>query len=131
MKVHRLSIKQIDWNKADVRKSKSPCVWIKIITIQTIAISDEGSEINCIDQSLAIRNKIDFIPTICTAYAAGSTSIRLEGETKHAITARVIGNARISLTMGRRVVDRNLCVDVFIGKPGKKDNLIVTYPHKN
>ena len=130
-KVASLQVRQIDWKRAGVRKSKSPCVWIEIAAALTLAVIDEGSEINCIDYSFATKNKIEFVPTRCTAYAAGSMNIQLEGETRNLIFAQVKeGNSQISLLLGKMVIVRNLGVDVLIGEPGKKDNLIVTYPHK-
>ena len=80
-KVACLEARQANWNKLGVRKSSSPCVKIAMDTVNTVAIIDEGSEINCVDKEFAVRNKIQYRATKCKAYAAGSTSIRLEGET--------------------------------------------------
>ena len=130
-KVSCLSTRQFAWDNAGVRKSKSPGIVVAIGTEETFAVIDEGSEINCIDHTFAIRNKIAYLPTKCTAYAAGSTNIRLEGETSVNVDTKVVGvKTFITLHLGKMIVVKNLGVDILIGEPGKKDNLIVTFPHK-
>ena len=129
--VSRLGARQENWNIDGVRKSKSPCILVQIETVQTPAIIDEGSEINCMDYAFAVRHKIQFTPTKCVAYAAGSTNINLEGETRDSIKVQALEcSSPVMLHLGKMVVVRNLGIDLLIGEPGKKDNSMVTYPNK-
>ena len=64
-----------------IRKEKSPAVPVVVANRPALAIIDEGSEINCLDEELALKLQIQFIPTSCTALAAGSSRMKLVGQT--------------------------------------------------
>ena len=114
-----------------IRKSKSPCIWVQVQNVNTHAVLDEGSEINCMDHDFAVRNEIQFVPTHCVARAAGSNTMVLAGETKYNVTLTLMGTlVPVVLSLGRMVIVKNLGVDILVGEPGKADNKIVTYPHK-
>merc|ERR1711994_38488 len=54
------------------------------------------------------------------------------GVTKHEIFAEVVGaRNKVSISLGRMVVIRNLGADALVGQPGKIDNKILTSPHTN
>ena len=96
----------------------------------SLATIDEGSEVNCMDEGFAIRSNINFVPTICTATAAGSTTMKLVGQTKENVIMVVQGTIRpVVWNLGNMVVVRHLGTSILIGEPGKKDNKIVTIPH--
>ena len=92
-------------------------------TLATCVI-DEGSEMNCLDESLALRAGVSFIPTSAKAKAAGSSSISLAGQTAHDFLISVQG---VTDPVTWNLV-RNLGVEILIGEPGKADNSIITLP---
>ena len=69
--VYNLEIRFLQNNA--VRKEKSPAVAVTIGNRPALAILDEGSEINCLDEGFALKLRIQFVPTSCTAVAAGSS----------------------------------------------------------
>ena len=88
-KVQRLEERKSVWKSNGVRKSKSPCIYVTLcgaIAAVAFLTVDEGSEINCIDESYAIQHKIKYVPTSCKAVAAGSTSMKLAGQTSEDIS---------------------------------------------
>ena len=96
----------------------------------SLATIDDGSEINCMDEGFAIRSNVNFVPTICTATAAGLTTMKLAGQTKENVIMAVQGTTKpVVWNLGNMVVVRNLGTNILIGEPGKKDNKIVTIPH--
>ena len=96
----------------------------------TLATIDEGSEINCMDESFAVKNKIGFVPTICTATAAGLTTMKLAGQTQEHVLMTIQGTQEpVTWNLGNMVVVQNLGNDILIGEPGKKDNKIITMPY--
>ena len=96
----------------------------------TLATIDEGSEINCMDESFAIKNKIGFVPTICKATAANRTTMKLAGQTKENVHMTIQGTQEpVTWNLGNMVVVQNLGNNILIGEPGKQDNKIVTIPH--
>ena len=104
----------------EVRKSKSPSIKVKINDVVGTAVIDEGSEINCLDYQFATKNDIQFVPTDCIAQAAGSTNMKLAGETKKEMNMQVVGTVwPIVLNLGKMIVVANLGVDVLMGEPGK------------
>ena len=114
-----------------VRKEKSPTVAIDINNVASLATVDEGSEINCMDEKFAIKNKIQFIPTLCTATAAGSNSMKLAGQTFRDIVLDVKGSEfPVHWDLGKVVIVSNLGLDILVGEPGKADNKIITIPHQ-
>ena len=115
-KVLHLQQRQIYWCQTGVRKSKSPCLPVLLNSATAYATIDEGSEINCIDYQFAVRNQISFIPTKCTALAAGSNEMKLAGESKQLISVTVKNTLiPIVLTLEKVIVVRNLGVDILIG----------------
>ena len=123
----RRGLKQND----KVRKEKSPLVAILIKNIIFLATVEKGSEINCMDEKFAINNKIQFIPTLCTAKAAGSNSMKLAGQTFQYIVLDVQGSEfPVPWNLGKVVIVSNLGLDILVGEPGKADNKIITIPHR-
>ena len=78
------------WNSVGVRKSKSPCLPVLVNDATAYATIDEGSEINCMDYQFAVKNNIVFVPTKCTALAAGSNEMKLAGESQRMISVSVL-----------------------------------------
>ena len=106
-------------------------IFVIIKDIETHATVDEGSEINCLDEGFASKNGIKFERTDCKATAAGSTVMKLSGQTYNDITVTIRHKGKpIVWKLGRLVVVKNLGVDLLVGEPAKIDNEIVTFPHK-
>ena len=115
----------------NIRKEKSPTVPVLMNDAILLATVDEGSEINCMDEKFALKNNIKLIPTSCTATAAGSTTMKLAGQTFEDTVLSVQGSEfPIKWDLGKVVIVTNLGVDVLVGEPGKADNKIVTIPHR-
>ena len=129
LKVLKLGTRQHTWSSNGVRKAKSPCLPVLIENTETHATVDEGSEINCLDEGFATKNGIRFERTDCKATAAGSTVMKLSGQTNKDITIKHKGKP-IMWKLGRLVVVKNLGVDLLVGEPAKSDNEIVTFPHQ-
>ena len=105
-------------------------VAVSLKKLPAIATIDEGSEINCLDESFAMKNNIKFVPTGCRATAAGSTDMQLAGQTEDDVCLVVQGTKEpLSWDLQKMVVVKNLGVNILIGEPGKADNKIVTIPH--
>ena len=62
-----------------VRKESSPQIRINLRSTNIIATIDEGSELDCISDSLVSRLKLKFLPMKSTALAAGSLPLQLLG----------------------------------------------------
>ena len=122
------------WNSADcgaVRKCKSPAVPVIVNRTPTVAVIDEVSEINCIDEEFAIRANILFIPTTCKAVAAGTNKMKLAGQTMEDCKLFVQNLKKpLQWNLGKAVVVTNLGADILMGEPGKADNRITTIPHR-
>ena len=87
----------------------------------SLSTIDEGSEINCMDEGFAIRSNINFVPTVCMATAAGSTAMKLAGQTKENVIMAVQGTTKpVVWNLGNMVVVRNLGTNILIGEPGRK-----------
>ena len=128
--INRLQARRSSWKQNGVRKEKSPMVAISLKNTPAVATIDEGSEINCLDESYAVKNNIKFVPTGCQATAAGSTDMQLAGQTEDDVCLDVQGTKEpLSWDLQKMVVVKNLGVDILIGEPGKADNQIVTIPH--
>ena len=70
-----------------VRTQKSPTVQAMINkTVLSKATIDEGSELNVVDYKFCIRWKIEFCPTFHSATAAGSSIMKVRGQTTKAVT---------------------------------------------
>ena len=129
--VNKLQERHLAWNQNGVRKEKSPMVFVTVNNKPSVATIDEGSEINCLDEGFATRTGLEFVPTACTATAAGSNKMKLAGQTIENVGMKVEGASKsISWELGKMVVVRNLGVDILVGEPGKADNKVVTIPHK-
>ena len=129
-KIQKLESRKSTWINTGVRKSKSPCILAKLEDSPVYTTIDEGSEINCMDEGFAMKNKVKFVPTICKATAAGSTTMDLAGQTHNPISINIPHNNPIILNLGKMIIVKNLGVDILLGEPGKQDNEIVTIPHK-
>ena len=129
--VNKLWERRASWKKNGLRKENSPMVFVTINNKPAVATIDEGSEINCLDESFASKTGLQYIPTLYTATAAGSNNMKLAGQTIEDIGMKVEGASRIiSWELGKMLVVKNLGSDILIGEPGKADNQIVTIPHK-
>ena len=116
---------------SEVKKARSPAIWVTLLHSKAQAVIDEGSEINCLDYTYVKRNGISYIPTNCVAQAAGANRMKLAGETKDCIMLTLLNTvAPVILNLGKMIVVKNLGVDILIGEPGKADNEILTLPHK-
>ena len=114
-----------------IRKEKSPAVPVVVANRPALAIIDEGSEINCLDEELALKLQIQFIPTSCTALAAGSSRMKLVGQTVNDLKLYPQGVTNsLCWNLGKTVIVNNLGVDILLGEPGKVDNRISTVPHR-
>ena len=88
-------------------------------------------KINCVDESFAIRNQIEFIPTNCKAVAAGANKMKLAGQTVEDVQLSVQNiETQLYWNLGKAIVVTNLGADIIMGEPGKADNRITTIPHR-
>ena len=114
-----------------VRKEQSPMIAALVGSTTSTCVIDEGSEMNCIDESFAVRAGIIFIPTSCKAKAAGSSTISLAGQTSQDLLLKVQGaDTLVTWNLRKAVVVKNLGVDILVGEPGKRDNFILTLPNE-
>ena len=129
--VYKLGSRKVKEQQNPVRKERSPVVAVTIHNRPALATIDEGSEINCLDETFAIRSNILFIPTNCKALAAGKSEMKLVGQTLNDVRLTLQNTDKsIVWDLGKTVVVSNLGVDILIGEPGKADNRISTIPHK-
>ena len=127
--VYKLEIRLLQNNA--VRKEKSPAVAVTIENRPALAILDEGSEINCLDEGLALKLNVQFVPTSCTALAAGSSRMKLVGQTTEDIKLYPQGvDNTFCWNLGKTVIVNNLGTDSLVGEPGKVDNNIAFFPPK-
>ena len=113
-----------------VRKEKSPSVDTVINkSAPCKSVIDEGSEINVIDHKFCLRWKIRFSPSVHAATAAGSSTMKVEGQTVKDVVLDLL-DGDVKWNLGTCIVIKNLGVDLLIGEPGKVDNNICTKPHK-
>ena len=126
MKVQKLQQRKHLWSCDGVRKERSPMVAAMINTTVCTPTIDEGSEINFVDESFAIKAKIVIVSTRCSATAAGSSAMTLAGQTKDNVVLRIPHESPISWNLGKCVIVENLGVDVLVGEPAKVDNTIIT-----
>ena len=69
--------------------------------------------------------------TKCKAYAAGTSEMKLTGQTLEDVILHVQGvNTNISWNLGKVVIVKNLGSDISTGEPGKAENKVNTIPHK-
>lgn len=117
------------FSQSNISKSKSPSAKVKLGSLETYCIIDEGSELCCIDHSFALQNNILFSRTSESAVSAGSFRMQLMGETQYNIILNpMYGKSFIRWNIGRCVVVLNLGCPILIGEPGKSANSILTDP---
>ena len=127
------SVKKIEGRiqNEGILKAKSPSAKVSLFDTTTYCIIDEGSELCCIDQSLASSLNLPFSRTSECAMAAGSTSMTLIGETDSPIILKLsYCKFPIEWNLGNCVIVRNLGCPILIGEPGKSKNNIITDPTK-
>ena len=129
VQVNKLEGRKHMWVQDKVRKEQSPRVKAFLNDIQIHPVIDEGSELNCMSESFAIKNKILFSPTECSASSADSTGMKVMGQTVEDMVISPLHTNTVLWDLGRTVVVKNLSVDMLIGEPGKLDNKIITLPH--
>ena len=114
---------------SNILKAKSPSAKVQFMGKDTFCIIDEGSELCCIDQSLALSNNIPFSRTREFAVGAGSHSMTLVGETDNSVVLSLqYCKFPIKWDIGKCVIVRNLGCPILIGEPGKSNNNILTDP---
>ena len=114
-----------------ILKAKSPSAKVKIFQTDTYCIIDEGSELCCIDHSLAKSINIPFSRTTESAVGAGSSTMILVGETDASVVLSLpYCKYPIHWNLGKCVVVQNLGCPILIGEPGKLYNNILTDPTK-
>ena len=128
--IRKLEARKSIWANAGIRKAKSPCILATLGPVPVYVTIDEGSEVNCMDESFAMKNAITFVPTTCRATAAGCSTMVLAGQTKDNIVLNITHNKRVATVhVGKMIIVKNLGVEILLGEPGKVDNSIVTIPH--
>ena len=117
--------------KEGVRKEYSPQLRTKIGNVFADSTVDEGSELNCIDSTIAAKCSIKYDPIKLSAMAAGSNIMKLLGVVPNDILLQVCDSSSpITIRIKNAVVVKNLGSNVLIGEPGKFDNNIITYPRQ-
>ena len=129
MQVRKLEERKRRWLQDKVRKEHSPKVKAFVNDIQINPVIDEGSELNCLSEAFAVKNKIEFSPTPCSASSADSTCMKIMGQTVQDLVVSPLHTNIVLWDLGKCVVVKNLSVDMLIGEPGKLDNEIITLPH--
>ena len=129
MQVNKLEGRKHMWKQDKIRKEQSPRVKAFMNDIKIHPVIDEGSELNCLSESFAIKNKILFTPTECSASSADSTGMKVMGQTVKDMVISPLHTNTVLWDLGKGLVVRNLSVDMLIGEPGKLDNQIITLPH--
>ena len=86
---------------AVVQKASSPALNIKLNNTSGVAIVDEGSELNCIDESFIKKSGCEMIKTEVGAKDAGNSNIAIGGQTKYPVTIKICGeNYQASINLG-------------------------------
>ena len=129
MKVRNLEERKHRWLQDKVRKEPSPRVKASVNDIPINPVIDEGSELNCLSEAFAVKNKIEISPTPCSASSADSTCMKIMGQTVQDLVVSPLHTNIVLWDLGKCVVMKNLSVDMLIGEPGKLDNEIITLPH--
>ena len=130
MKIEKLQDRRHLWSTKSVRKERSPMVNAFLNNTVCTPTIDEGSEINCVDEAFAKKADIDLVPTACSATAAGSTAMKVIGQSRNDVLLRIPNeSSKVLWDLGKCVIVENLGVDILIGEPGKIDNKIVTKSH--
>ena len=117
--------------KNGCRKEYSPQIRTKIGNVPVDATVDEGSELNCIDSSIAAKCYIKYKPIELNAMAAGSNLMKILGVVSNDVVLDVYDTkSQVKITLKNAVVVKNLGSDILIGEPAKYDNNIVTFPRE-
>ena len=117
--------------KDGVRKEYSPQLRTKVGEVIADSTIDEGSELNCIDSTVAAKCGIKYKPIKLNALAAGSNVMTLLGVVQDDINLNVCDAiAPVIIKLKHAVVVKNLGSSILIGEPGKYDNNIVTFPRQ-
>ena len=99
---------------------------------QFVAVIDEGAEINCLDLALVKKLGIPYVPTLSSATAAGSTQMKLAGQTvKDFIFKTEFRDGTYSINLQTAVVIENLGADALCGEPAKKFNALNTVSERS
>ena len=115
---------------AVMQKASSPALNIKLNNASGIAVVDEGSELNCIDECFVRSSGCETINTKVGAKGAGNSDISIGGQTRHPVIIKIRGeNYLASIDLGICLVVKNLGANVLIGQPAKENHEIVTIPH--
>ena len=64
-------------NNSEVKKSKSPSVWLNVNGKTILAVIDEGSEVTVIDHEFAKEAGIGIEKTSTSAKAAGNNAVQI------------------------------------------------------
>ena len=130
MKIEKLQDRRHLWSSESVRKERSPMVNAFLNKTVCTPTIDEGSEINCVDEAFAKKANIDLVPTSCSATSAGSTAMKVIGQTRDNVLLQIpYESSDVLWDLGKCVIIENLGVDILIGEPGKIDNEIITKSH--
>merc|ERR1719228_2171113 len=114
--INNPQIRQSSRQQNGIRMAKSPMVPVHVNGSFSLATIDEGCEINCLDQSFAIKNRIAFVPTT--------------GQTQENVYVTIQGTREpVTWNLGNMAVVQNLGTNILIGEPGKIDNKIITISH--
>ena len=115
---------------AAIQKAPSPALNIKLNDTSGIAIIDEGSELNCVDEAFIKLSGCEMISTNVGAKGAGDYNIAIGGQTKDPVHVSICGEDYVApIDLGICLVVKNLGASVLIGQPAKEDHEIVTIPH--
>ena len=116
--------------ESKVQSSAPPALSVKIKSLQTIAIIDEGSELNCLDTNFANSCGIRFTDTKLSAKSAGSVNIKMRDQTDEAVLVDILTSDFTStISLSVCVIIDNLGTDVLMGQPAKVNHQIETKPH--
>ena len=112
-----------------VRKAPSPSVLARYCDQNITVTLDEGAELNVVNERIINKANAKVIPTQNTATAAGSSNLKILGQTEEDFIVNIkANNVSIPLNLGKVLVVRDLGCDCLCGEPGKRDNRIVTIP---
>ena len=113
MQVRKLEERKHRWLQDKVRKEPSPRVKASVNDIPINPVIDEGSELNCLSEAFAVKNKIEISPTPCSASSADSTCMKIMGQTVQDLVISPLHTNIVLWDLGKCVVVRNLSVDML------------------
>ena len=119
-------------NSSQVKRIKSPSMWLLINGKTTYCVIDEGSEVTVVDDAFAKEAGIAMNKTDTSAKAAGNNTVHISGQSTHPVMATV-ANLRVpaTLNLGHCLIVKNLGTPILLGQPAKVDHKIVCVPHKH